>query len=156
MKSVCSHSSSSLLFVMKVMVWHFVSCTLNSQKVMTALIVMLLSCCSCGDFFAISWICSQQLVCLLGSVWQKRLAAYHWIWKKWSVQFLGFRSSRSYWSFIIAVNGWIIRISSHPAPVITGSDIRTNSNFWWQGQKSRWDGTNGTKLGNWERVEGRC
>ncbi len=36
--SVGSHGSSSLLFVMKVMVCHFVS---NSHEVMTALIVML-------------------------------------------------------------------------------------------------------------------
>jgi hypothetical protein len=33
MKSVGSHCSLSLLFMMKVMVWHFVS---NSHKVMTA------------------------------------------------------------------------------------------------------------------------
>jgi hypothetical protein len=38
MKSVGSHGSSSLLFMMKVMVCHFVS---NSHEVMTALIVML-------------------------------------------------------------------------------------------------------------------
>jgi hypothetical protein len=38
MKSMDSHGSSSLLLVMKVMVWHFVS---NSHKVMTALIVMI-------------------------------------------------------------------------------------------------------------------
>jgi hypothetical protein len=38
MSSVGSHCSSSLLFVMKVMVCHFVS---NSHEVMTALIVVL-------------------------------------------------------------------------------------------------------------------
>ncbi len=38
MNSVSSHGSSSLPFVMKVMIWHFVS---NSHEVMTALIVML-------------------------------------------------------------------------------------------------------------------
>jgi hypothetical protein len=51
MKTVGSHGSSSLLFLMKLlMVWHFVS---NSHKVMTALIVMLPSNCS-RDFSAIS------------------------------------------------------------------------------------------------------
>jgi hypothetical protein len=39
MKSVCSYGSSSLLFMMKVMVGHFVS---DSHKVMTTLIVMLI------------------------------------------------------------------------------------------------------------------
>jgi uncharacterized membrane protein YkvI len=38
MKSVGSHGSSSLLFMMKVMVCHFVS---DSHEVMTALIVVL-------------------------------------------------------------------------------------------------------------------
>ncbi len=40
MKSVCSYGSSSLLFMMKVMVGHFVS---DSHKVTTTLIVMLSS-----------------------------------------------------------------------------------------------------------------
>jgi hypothetical protein len=39
--------SLSLLFMMKVMVWHFVS---DSHKVMTALIVVLPSNCCCGVF----------------------------------------------------------------------------------------------------------
>jgi len=54
MNSVGSHGSSSLPFVMKVMVCHFVS---HSHEVMTALIVMLLSLsfnCCCGDFSATS------------------------------------------------------------------------------------------------------
>jgi hypothetical protein len=38
MKSVGSHGSSSLLFMGKMMVWHFVS---NLQKVMTAFVVLL-------------------------------------------------------------------------------------------------------------------
>ncbi len=52
MKSVGSHGSSSLLFMVKGMVWHFVS---DSHKVMTAVIVMLPSGC-CEDFCTISWI----------------------------------------------------------------------------------------------------
>ncbi len=52
MKSVCSHGSSSMLFVMKkVMVWHFES---NSHKVMTAFSVMLASNWCLGGFSAIS------------------------------------------------------------------------------------------------------
>jgi hypothetical protein len=50
MKSVGTNGSLSLLFIMKVMVWHFVS---NSHKVVTALLVMLPPKC-CGDFSAIS------------------------------------------------------------------------------------------------------
>ncbi len=57
MKSLGSHGSSSLLFVMKVMVWHHVS---NSHKVMTALIFMFPSNCCCGDFSVISWICNRS------------------------------------------------------------------------------------------------
>ncbi len=45
MKSVGIYGSSSLLFVIMVMVWHFVS---NTQKVMIALIVVLLATC-CGE-----------------------------------------------------------------------------------------------------------
>jgi hypothetical protein len=52
MKSMGSHGSSSLLFVMnKVIIWHF-ACDL--LKVMTRLIVLLTSNCCCGDFSAIS------------------------------------------------------------------------------------------------------
>jgi hypothetical protein len=51
MTSVGSHVSSSLLFVIKVMVWHFVS---SSHMVMIEVIVMLPSNCCCGDFSAIS------------------------------------------------------------------------------------------------------
>jgi hypothetical protein len=52
MKSVCSHGSLSMLFVMqKVMVWHFES---NSHKVMTAFSVMLASNWCSGGFSAIS------------------------------------------------------------------------------------------------------
>jgi hypothetical protein len=47
MKSVGSHGSLSLLFVMKVMVRHFVS---NSDEVMTTLIVVFPLKCCCGDF----------------------------------------------------------------------------------------------------------
>jgi len=43
----CSHGNLLLLFVVKVMVWCFVS---NSHKVMTALVVMLPSNCCSGDF----------------------------------------------------------------------------------------------------------
>ncbi len=63
MKSVASHGNLSLLFVMKMMVGHFVT---NTHKVMTVLILvllvlilleltqqLLLQCC-CGVFFAIS------------------------------------------------------------------------------------------------------
>jgi len=50
MNSVGSHGSLSLLFMMKVMVCHFVS---DSHEVMTALIVVLPNCC-CGDFSATS------------------------------------------------------------------------------------------------------
>jgi hypothetical protein len=52
-KSEGSHGSSSLLFFMKVTVWHVVS---DSQKVMTALLVMLPPKCRCGDFSAVSLI----------------------------------------------------------------------------------------------------
>jgi hypothetical protein len=45
MKPVGSHGSLSLLFVMKVMVRHFVS---NSDEVMTTLIVVFPSKCCCG------------------------------------------------------------------------------------------------------------
>ncbi len=48
MKSWVCNGCSSLLFLMKVIVWQFVS---NSHKVMTALIVKLSSNC-CGDFSA--------------------------------------------------------------------------------------------------------
>jgi hypothetical protein len=50
MNSVGSHGSSSLPFMMKVMVCHFVS---DSHEVMTALIVVTFNCC-CGDFSATS------------------------------------------------------------------------------------------------------
>ncbi len=55
----------SLLFMMKVMVWHFMS---NSHKVMTALIVMLPSIFCCGDFSVILYIytCLHNIwLCLL-------------------------------------------------------------------------------------------
>jgi hypothetical protein len=51
MKSVGSHCSLSLLFVMKVMVQHFMS---DSHKVLAALIIMLSCNCCCGDFSAVS------------------------------------------------------------------------------------------------------
>ncbi len=46
-----SHGSLSLLFVMKIMVWHFVR---DCHKVMTTLILTLPSKCCCGDFHKIS------------------------------------------------------------------------------------------------------
>jgi hypothetical protein len=49
MKSVGTNGSLSLLFMMKVMVWHFVS---NSHKVVTALVMLPPKC--CRDFSAIS------------------------------------------------------------------------------------------------------
>jgi hypothetical protein len=49
MKSVGGHGSSSMLFVMKVMVWHFAS---EPHKVKTTLILVLPSKCR-GDFSAI-------------------------------------------------------------------------------------------------------
>jgi hypothetical protein len=55
----------SLLFMMKVMVWHFMS---NSHKVMTALIVMLPSIFCSGDFSVILYIytCLHNIrLCLL-------------------------------------------------------------------------------------------
>ncbi len=64
MKAVGSHGSSSLLFLMKVMVWHFVRI---SHKVMTTLIIMLASKCWCEDFSAVPYIwqfCSHCL-CLI-------------------------------------------------------------------------------------------
>jgi hypothetical protein len=51
MKSVDSHGSSLLLFMIRVMVWHFVS---DSHKVMTVLIFGLPSMCYFGDISAIS------------------------------------------------------------------------------------------------------
>jgi hypothetical protein len=56
MMSVGSHGTASLLFVMKVTVWHFVS---DGHKVMIALAVILPAnccCCFCGDFSGISGI----------------------------------------------------------------------------------------------------
>jgi hypothetical protein len=55
MMSVGSHGTASLLFVMKVTVWYFLS---DSHKVMIALAVILPSncCCFCGDFSGISGI----------------------------------------------------------------------------------------------------
>ncbi len=57
MTSVGSHGTASLLFVMKVTVWYFVS---DCHKVMIALAVILPSncccCCFCGDFSGISGI----------------------------------------------------------------------------------------------------
>ncbi len=50
MKSVDTNGSLPLLFVMKVMIWHFVS---DHYKVMTTLIVMLASNSCFGDFSAI-------------------------------------------------------------------------------------------------------
>jgi len=51
MKSVGSHGSLSLLFVMKVMVWHFMS---DSHRVLATLIIMLSCNRCCGDFSAVS------------------------------------------------------------------------------------------------------
>jgi hypothetical protein len=50
-KSMNSHNSSSLQFLIKVMVGHFVSYT---HEAMTAFIVMLPSNCCCRDFSSIS------------------------------------------------------------------------------------------------------
>jgi hypothetical protein len=70
MKSVGSHGSLSLLFVMEVTVWHFVT---NSHKVMTALIVVLplecccvcllfASCCEYVDLLSLIMICIEVLI----------------------------------------------------------------------------------------------
>jgi len=53
MKAVGSHGSLLLLFVMKVMVWHFMR---DSHKVKTALVVGLPSNCCWGEFYVSSWI----------------------------------------------------------------------------------------------------
>jgi hypothetical protein len=54
MMSMGSQNHRSLLFMMKLMVWHFVS---DTHKVMTALIALMLpSKCCCRVFLAISWI----------------------------------------------------------------------------------------------------
>ncbi len=65
MKSVGSHGSSSLLFMVKGMVWHFVS---DSHKVMTAVIVMLASGCF-EDFCTISWIQRVLDILLVEGFW---------------------------------------------------------------------------------------
>jgi hypothetical protein len=49
MKSATSHGSSSVLFVMKVMVGHFVG---GSHNMMTAVVAALPSNCHFGDFSA--------------------------------------------------------------------------------------------------------
>ncbi len=59
--SVGSHGSSSLLFMMKVMVWHFVS---NSHKVTTALIVMLPS-----NWCLWRFLCNLIDICQTLDVW---------------------------------------------------------------------------------------
>jgi len=60
MKSVGSHDSLSMLFMMKkVMVWHFVR---NSWKVMTELIKVCVKAVGSGDFSAISWIRGWSLL----------------------------------------------------------------------------------------------
>ncbi len=54
------HSNSkSLLFVLKVMVWHFWRV---SWKVMTTFIVLLASKCCCGVFSAILYICWESIL----------------------------------------------------------------------------------------------
>jgi hypothetical protein len=69
MYSVGSHGSSSLTFVMKVMVCHFVS---DSHEVMTALQCRVTFNCCCGDFSATSSIfCSSWLF------WRIR-SSYEW------------------------------------------------------------------------------
>jgi len=75
MKSVSSHGSSSLLFLMMVMVWHFVG---DAHKVMTALNVVLPSMC-CGDFSAISYKKCAAGWCAKGwgqVIWSCKLSLY--------------------------------------------------------------------------------
>jgi len=67
-KSLVSQCSSSLLFMIKVMVWHFVS---DSHKVMTALIVVLCS-------IAIAEISLQFLKYLFPITWTRWVSYLFW------------------------------------------------------------------------------
>ncbi len=105
MKSVKSHGSLSLLFMMKLMVWHFVS---DSHKVMTILIIMLPSNC-CGVFSITLYIyivigdvvraCFWKVCC-----WLK--VAEHWAkcwdgWNSlnWRIYHLCLHIKRSMWKW---------------------------------------------------------
>jgi hypothetical protein len=83
MKSVCSQGHLPLLFVIKVMVWCFLS---NSHKVMMAPIVMSTSNCCSGDIYLLFSYCSS-LPC--------HFAPPH-IWVGWGF-FLLFRSKFAHW-----------------------------------------------------------
>ncbi len=82
MKSEGSHGSSSLLFFMKVTVWHVVS---DSQKVMTALLVMLPPKCWCGDFSAVSLIdyLHTHHQELMKPEWRVMTAHCRCLWWRW-------------------------------------------------------------------------
>jgi hypothetical protein len=69
MKWVGSHGSLSLLFVMKVTVWHFLS---NSNKVMTALPLIM---------FKLLWrfLCNFIDICSIGYIYRPR---FEILWEK--------------------------------------------------------------------------
>ncbi len=86
MNSVGSHGSSSLLFVMKVMVCHFVS---DSHEVMTALIVVLPSI----VVVEISLQLHRSSIINQGGSWG---AHNSWTWRQWQLCFLHHHGALDY------------------------------------------------------------